>query len=60
MVQVINFSKRKKCRGEKRKNRENKVVYYEIFLYLFYSLTLQHRITQRTSFSAKADKIKQR
>ena len=34
------------------------MVYYEIFLYLFYSLKLQHRITQRTSFSAKADKKK--
>ena len=34
------------------------MVYYEIFLYLFYSLKLQHRITQRTSFSAKADNKK--
>ena len=36
------------------------MVYYEIFLYLFYSLKLQHRITQRTSFSAKADKKKKK
>ena len=35
-------------------------MYYEIFLYLFYSLKLQHRITQRTSVSAKADEKKKK
>ena len=36
------------------------MVYYELFIYLFYSLKSQHRITQRTSFSAKADNKKKK